>query len=113
MANGSIAVQVDIKGLKPTQALHAAVCNAVAMLNCCPEAARLADVRRAHDMLRQALVDFADAYMDEPVTERERTAVAAKHQRKPRVTTAAELKQQAKSDTSCVGAFARARPGKA
>ena len=31
----------------------------------------------------------------------------------PRVTTAAELRQQAKSDTSCVGAFARARPGKA
>ncbi|MBK9363020.1 MAG: hypothetical protein IPM99_18900 [Rubrivivax sp.] len=112
MANGSIAVQVDIKGLKPTQELHAAVCNAVAMLNCCPEAARLTDVRRAHDTLRQALVDFADAYMDEPVTESERAAVAAKHQRKPRVTTAAELKQQAKSDTSCVGAFARARPGK-
>lgn len=31
----------------------------------------------------------------------------------PRVTTTAELRQQAKSDTSCVGAFARARPGKA
>ncbi len=31
----------------------------------------------------------------------------------PRVTTAAELRQQAKHDTSCVGAFARARPGKA
>ena len=31
----------------------------------------------------------------------------------PRVTTAAELRQQAKSDMSCVGAFARARPGKA
>ncbi len=31
----------------------------------------------------------------------------------PRVTTAAELRQQAKSDTSCVGAFARARHGKA
>lgn len=40
-------------------------------------------------------------------------AVAAEQQRKPRVTTAAELKQQAKSDMSCVGAFARARPGKA
>ena len=31
----------------------------------------------------------------------------------PRVSSAAELKQQAKSDMSCVGAFARARPGKA
>lgn len=63
MAKGTI--EVDIKGLKPTQDLHAAVCNAVALLNCCPEAARLADVRRAHDTLRQALVDFADASMGE------------------------------------------------
>ena len=31
--------------------------------------------------------------------------------RAPRITTAAELRQQAKSDPSCVGAFARARPG--
>ena len=61
MAKGTI--EVDIKGLKPTQDLHAAVCNAVALLNCCPEAARLADVRRAHDTLRQALVAFADASM--------------------------------------------------
>ena len=71
------------------------------------------EIDRLHDRLRQALVDFADVYMDDPVTESERAAVAARHQRKPRVTTAAELKQQAKSDTSCVGAFARARPGKA
>lgn len=71
------------------------------------------EIDRLHDRLRQALVDFADAYMDDPVTESERAAVAAKHQRKPRVTTAAELRQQAKSDTSCVGAFARARPGRA
>ena len=31
----------------------------------------------------EALVGVADAYMDEPVTERERAAVAAKRQRKP------------------------------
>ena len=71
MADGSITVAVDIKGLKPTQDLHAAVCNAVALLNCCPDAARLADVKRAHDTLRQALVDFADAYIDETPTDRE------------------------------------------
>mgnify|MGYP006374310179 FL=1 len=63
MAKGTI--EVDIKGLRPTQDLHAAVCSAVALLNCCPEAGRVADVRRAHDMLRQALVDFADASMGE------------------------------------------------
>ena len=34
MAKGTI--EVDIKGLKPTQDLHAAACNAVALLNCCP-----------------------------------------------------------------------------
>ena len=95
------------------EALHVAVCQAVALLNRAPEVARCTEGREARDLLRQALVNYADAYMDAPVTERERAAVAAKHQRKPRVTTAAELKQQAKSDTSCVGAFARARPGKA
>ena len=50
----------------------------------------------------QFLTEAVDKRMDEGATS---TA--------PRVTTAAELKQQAKSDTSCVGAFARARPGKA
>jgi len=85
----------------------------VTLLNRAPEVARCAEGREARDLLRQALVAYADAYMDEPATERERASVAAKHQRKPRVSTAAELRQQAKSDTSCVGAFARARPGKA
>ena len=113
MANGSIAVQVDVLNLEPVKKLHEAVCQAVALLNRAPELERSTEGREAHNMLRQALVDVADAYMDAPVTESERAAVAAKHQRKPRVTTAAELKQQAKSDTSCVGAFARARPGKA
>ena len=70
------------------EALHAAVCQAVALLNRAPEVARCAEGREARDLLRQALVDYADAYMDEPVTERERSAVAAKHQRKPRVTIA-------------------------
>lgn len=113
MANGSIAVQVDVLNLDPVKKLHEAVCQAVALLNRAPELARSTEGREAHTLLRQALVDVADAYMDAPVTESERAAVAAKHQRKPRVTTAFELKQQAKSDTSCVGAFSRARPGKA
>jgi len=115
MANGSMAVQVDVLNLEPVKKLHEAACQAVALLNRSPEVARCTEGREAHNLLRQALVDVADAYMDAPVSERERerAAVAAKHQRKPRVTTAAELKQQAKSDTSCVGAFARARPGKA
>lgn len=77
------------RGVRPgAEALHVAVCQAVALLNRAPEVARCAEGREARDLLRQALVDYADAYMDEPVTERERSAVAAKHQRKPRVTIA-------------------------
>jgi hypothetical protein len=68
------------------EALHAAVCQAVALLNRAPEVARCTEGREARDLLRQALVAYANAYMDEPVTERERATVAAKHQRKPRLT---------------------------
>jgi len=78
MANGSIEVQVDVLNLEPVKKLHEAVCQAVALLNRAPELARSTEGREAHNLLRQALVDFADAYMDEPVTESERAAVAAK-----------------------------------
>jgi hypothetical protein len=43
-----------------TEMLHASVCQAVALLNCCPEGARIRDVRLAHDALRHALVAYAD-----------------------------------------------------
>lgn len=65
-----------------SEALHAAVCQAVALLNRAPEVARCAEGRDARDLLRQALANYADAYMDEPVTESERAAIARKHQRK-------------------------------
>jgi len=61
------------------EALHAAVCQAVALLNRAPEVARCSEGREARDVLRQALVDYADAYMDSAVTERERSLVASKH----------------------------------
>ena len=61
--------------------LHAAVCQAVQLLNVAPEVARCAEARAARDLLRQALLDYADAYMDQPATERERAAVASKHRR--------------------------------
>lgn len=41
-------------------ALHAAVCQAVALLNRSPEVARCAEGREAHNLLRQALADYAD-----------------------------------------------------
>jgi hypothetical protein len=62
---------------------HAAVCQAVTLLNVSPALAQCANGRLARDLLRQALVDYADAYMDQPVSEREREAIAKKHRRKP------------------------------
>lgn len=81
MAHGSITVQLDVLNLDPIKKLHEAVCQAVALLNRAPELARSTEGREAHNLLRQALVDVADAYMDAPVTENERAAVARKHQR--------------------------------
>ncbi len=73
------------RGVRPVaEALHAAVCQAVALLNRAPEVARCTEGREARDLLRHALVAYADAYMDEPVTERERATVAAKHQQPSR-----------------------------
>lgn len=62
--------------------LHGAVRQAVALLNRAPEVAQCEEARQAHTILREVLVSHADAYMDEPVTEREREAVAAKRRRK-------------------------------
>lgn len=49
-------------------AIHAAVCQAVAILNVAPDVARLADGRRVHSILREALANYA---MDKPVTDAE------------------------------------------
>ncbi len=62
-------------------ALHTAVCQAVSLLNVAPEVARCKEGREARDILRQALANYADAFMDEPAPEAERVAVARKHQR--------------------------------
>lgn len=65
------------------EALHMAVCNAVQIMNMSPDIARSADGRKARDILRQALIDYADAFMDQPVTEKERETIARKHRRMP------------------------------
>lgn len=82
MADGKITV--DMLNVPSTQKLHAAVCQAVALLNRAPEVARCAEGREAHTILRQALADYADAYMDQPAPEAEREAVACKHRSEPR-----------------------------
>lgn len=61
--------------------LHTAVCQAVEVLNRSPEIVRCAEGREVRDLLRQALADYADAYMDDPVTDAERTRVASKHRK--------------------------------
>ena len=63
--------------------LHVAVCQAVALMNRSPGVASCIDGREAREILRNALVAYADAYMDQPVTEAERNKVARKHQRSP------------------------------
>ena len=70
MANGSMTVQVNVLNLEPIKKLHEAVCQAVELLNRAPEVSRCAEWREAHNLLRQALVDVADAYMDAPMSER-------------------------------------------
>lgn len=49
-------------------ALHVAVCQAVALLNLSPGSASCPDGREAHTILRRVLVAHADAYMDQPAT---------------------------------------------
>lgn len=78
------AAELGSKCYRQREALHVAVCQAVALLNRAPEVARCAEGREARDLLRQALADYADAYMDEPAPESERVAVAGKHQQPSR-----------------------------
>lgn len=61
------------------QDLHLAVCNAVHIMNMSPDIARSEEGRKARDILRQALIDYADSYMNQPVTANEREAIARKH----------------------------------
>jgi hypothetical protein len=55
--------------------LHTAICEAASILSTAPDVIRCADGRKARDILRQALIDYADAFMDQPATEDERSAI--------------------------------------
>jgi hypothetical protein len=66
-----------------SEPLHAAVCQAVALLNVTPEIARIPGAREAHTILRQALADYADAFMEQPATPKEREAIRRRHANKP------------------------------
>lgn len=62
-----------------SERLHAAVCEAVSVMSTSPDIARSADGRKARDILRQALIDYADAFMNETPTDEERELVARHH----------------------------------
>ena len=65
------------------------------------------------DLISHAAANGFDCHPDRDVRViSARDALQTTQQSTPRVTTPAELRQQARSDTSCAGAFARARPGK-
>lgn len=63
----------------PEEVLHIAVCQAVGLLNSSIEMMSIEAGREVRNILRQALVDYADAYMDQPVTEEERSAMVRGH----------------------------------
>lgn len=75
--------------------LHAAVCQAVDLLNRSPEVASCAEGRKAHTILRQALVDYADAHMDQQASDSEREAVARRHRSRPLRAASAKAEGQA------------------
>lgn len=51
---------------RQAEALHTAMCQAVALLNVCPDIAMLNERRAAHAILRQTLIDYADAMQEKP-----------------------------------------------
>lgn len=73
------ALRAQAASVEPVDALHKAVCKAVELLAVSPEIARISAGREVSNVLRQALVDYADAFMDQPVTQEEREAVASNH----------------------------------
>lgn len=70
-------------GDKLCENLHAAVCSAVAIMNTSMDIARSPEGRNARDILRQALINYADGYMDATVAEKERESIARKHRKMP------------------------------
>ena len=59
----------------PEESLHVAVCQAVSLLNVSTEIVRISEGRQVRDILRKALADYADAFMNQPTSEAEQMAV--------------------------------------
>ncbi len=59
--------------------LHAAICQAVGVLNIAPDVARISEGRQVSQILRGALSEYAEDFMDEPAPESERAAIHKGH----------------------------------
>jgi len=61
--------------------LHAAICSAVEILNTAPSVIATREGRQIRDLLRQALADHADEFMDKQTWERERAFIMKRRRR--------------------------------
>ncbi len=66
---------------KITDHMKVSICQAVALLYASEEVSVCPKGREARDILRKALSDYADYYMDQAVDDKDRAKVAIKHQR--------------------------------
>jgi hypothetical protein len=65
--------------VSPENVLHVAVCQAVGLMNGALVFAQSEEGQQVRNILRTALTEYADAYMDQPVTESERAAMIRGH----------------------------------
>ena len=68
-----------MKRVNPEEILHIAVCQAVGLMNGALVFAQSEEGQQVRNVLRKALVEYADVYMDQPVTEAERNAMILGH----------------------------------
>lgn len=65
--------------VSPEAVLHVAVCQAVGLMNGALVFAQSEEGQQVRNILREALTEYANAYMDQPVTEAERAAMILGH----------------------------------
>lgn len=58
-----------ISSIELEKLMHIAVCQAVALMNCSTTVPVCQYSRQAHEILRKSLADYADAYMNQPVSD--------------------------------------------
>jgi hypothetical protein len=69
----------SMQRVSPEEILHVALCQAVGLMNGSLIFAQSEEGQQVRNTLRTALTEYADAYMDQPVTEAERAAMIRGH----------------------------------